>query len=287
MDPQAQKILQQVRDDHQSGAAQLAVQTLASLCQWLDAKEVGAGELNDVLTGLHAARPSMVPLGNAISRCRQGLEASTDTTPVSAHARPVIRQVLQQLQSAQTQTAKHATELVSPGAVLMTHSNSSQVFSLFRRLSEQRQSFSVICTQSSPGNEGFALARQLDDLGIGVTLITDAQLGLFMAQADMVVCGCDTWLSDGAFVNKSGTYLMALAARAQAKPCWVLADTFKDSSATSQTVVLEEMPRSELGAPAGQHITVRNVYFETIPTHLLSGRVSEAGVFSFPAGPLR
>ncbi|RBW52044.1 translation initiation factor eIF-2B [Marinobacter sp. F3R11] len=287
MDKQAQEILQQVRDDLQSGAAKLAIRTLASLCQWLEASEVSAGELDAVLTALHAARPSMVPLANAISRCRRKLEIRNDSAPASTHACAVIHEVLQQLQNAQAQIAEHAAELVSPGAVILTHSNSSQVFALFRHLSKQRRPFSVICTQSSPGNEGFTLARQLDELDIEVTLITDAQIGLFTAKADLVICGCDTWLSDDAFINKSGTYLMALAARAQAKPCWVLADSFKDSSATSKTVVLEEMPESELGAPVGKHITVRNIYFETIPGHLLSGRVSEQGVFSFHAEPLQ
>ena len=152
---------------------------------------------------------------------------------------------------------------------------------------EHNQPFSVICTQSSPGFEGHSLALALNELSIPVTLITDAQMGLFVPQADVVITGCDTWLADGCFINKSGTHLLALAARAAEKPFWVLADSFRNSDVDSGSVELEEMPGEELKAPEGDWITPRNVYFERVPQSLVSQRISEQGVFSCPAGPRR
>lgn len=120
-----------------------------------------------------------------------------------------------------------------------------------------------------------------------VTLITDAQMGLFVPQADLVLTGCDCWLADHHFVNKSGTLLLALAARHFGKPFWVLADTFRDSPETSESVRLEEITPTELQAPEGLWITTRNVYFESVPDALISGRVSEQGVSSCLAGAER
>jgi len=287
MDNKARAILETTREDRQSGATQLARQTLQAVQHWLVSESIPADALDELLERLIEARPSMVPLANAMARCRELFGPWRDRSNVSEQAAPVVRSVLEQLARANERVALSAFELVPEQATILTHSRSSQVVALFRLLAARQHPFSVICTQSSPGNEGFTLARELDELGVPVTLITDAQTGLFMAEADIVFSGCDTWLSDHYFVNKSGTYLLALAARDQGKPLWVLADSFKDSPRTCQSVALEEMAPEELGAPTGAHIRARNIYFETVPVQLVTGRVSDQGVFSFPVEPRR
>ena len=284
-DSEARRIVETVRSDTQSGAAQLAINALQRVRQWLSATPVTAGALDQLLTELTDARPSMVPLANAIHRCRQAFGTLQTDGPVSRQVIPVMDSVLHQLASANQRVAEAAATLVPHNATLLTHSRSSQVVTLFRLLAEQHRPFSVICTQSSPGNEGFTLARELDELGVPVTLVTDAQMGLFVPQADLVLCGCDTWLADDYFLNKSGTYPLALVSKEQDKPFWVLADSFKDSRTRHNEAALEEMAAGELGAPTGEQITVRNIYFEPVPVRLISGRVSERGVFSCPAGP--
>ncbi|MCG7200376.1 initiation factor 2B [Marinobacter pelagius] len=287
MDTKARAILETTREDQQSGATQLARKTIQGIHQWLLSETVPATALDELFESLSAARPSMVPLANAIARCRELFGAWRDHSNVSEQAAPVVSSVLEQLTRANERVALSAAELVPEQATILTHSRSSQVVALLRLLAERQHPFSVICTQSSPGNEGFTLARELDELGIPVTLITDAQLGLFVPAADIAFSGCDTWLSDQHFVNKSGSYLLALAARDRGKPLWVLADSFKDSSATTGSVHLEEMAPEELCGPTGAHIRTRNIYFETVPVRLVTGRVSDQGVFSFPAGPRR
>ena len=284
-DSRACKIVETVLTDTQSGAAQLATTALTLVRQWLASDEVSPDTLKKLLTDLAGARPSMVPLANAMERVRQGLTHSQDGASAAEQALPVVDSVLEQIASANRRVAEFATTRVSEQAIIFTHSRSSQVLALFRLLVQQGRNFSVICTQSSPGNEGFTLARELDELGVPVTVITDAQMGLFVPKADLVLCGCDTWLADDYFLNKAGSYPLALLARAEAKPLWVLADSFKDSTAPHDKVTLEEMAANQLDAPAGQHITVRNFYFEPVPVQLISGRISEQGVFSFPAEP--
>ncbi len=133
-------------------------------------------------------------------------------------------------------------------------------------------------TISAPGNEGLLVASQLSRLDIPITVITDAEMGLVMPEVDINISGCDSWLTDHHFVNKTGTLLQALASQHFGKPFWVLADSFKNSHQTSHDVTLESMSVDELSLPADERVSGRNTYFETISTRLISGRVDEHGL---------
>ena len=275
----AQPLLEQLGEDTASGATPLALATLRNVQTWVEEHHPSPGELASVLTALAEARPSMVVIGNALQSIRNRLASD------QRDATPVISEQIQLLENANRDMARQARSRIPEGATVMTHSASSAVMTLFEEMVRSGHRFSVICTQSSPGMEEHTLARTLDSLQVPVTLITDAQMGLFVPTADVIVTGCDCRLADEHFVNKSGTLLLALAARHFKKPFWVLADSFRDSNRTRDTVGLEEIPPGEMAAPQGEFITACNIYFETIPEALITGRISEQGVFSCPAGP--
>lgn len=281
LDPQAQALLQEVEQDTLSGASQLALTTLRNLHRYVTQQPAAKHRLEPLLAALASARPSMVVIGNSIARLQRALAGN----PQSADK--AILTLITELESATSQLVSNARILVHSGNTILTHSASSVVLQCLTQLAQDGVAFSVICTQSSPGFEGHWLAKALAHLGVPVTLITDAQAGLFMSRADLVLTGCDCWLADHHFINKSGTLLVALAARHMRTPLWVLADTFRDSPATVETFHLEEMPAEELRGPKETGITARNIYFEPVPDTLVTGRVSERGVFSFPAGPER
>ena len=62
MDANADALLRKLRDDHQSGAAQLALSALDGLAQWLDTGPVRAADWQRMVSALARARPSS-PLG--------------------------------------------------------------------------------------------------------------------------------------------------------------------------------------------------------------------------------
>lgn len=270
-------VLSRLKNDCQSGATQLALQTLQDLADYLCATHPEPEALSGLLTELRQARPSMVVIGNAIERIEARIHNDND------EPWHLVESVRRELEATADRIVEHALPQIDEGAVIMTHSASSLLIRLFRKLVAAQVSFSVICTQSSPGHEGHRLASTLNELEVPVTLITDSQMALFMAEADLVMTGCDSWLADGHFVNKSGTHLLALAAYVCNTPFWVLADTFRDSPDTLESVHLEELPTAELRAPEGQWITPRNVYFEPVPEQLITGRISELGVSLCPA----
>jgi translation initiation factor 2B subunit (eIF-2B alpha/beta/delta family) len=96
---------------------------------------------------------------------------------------------------------------------------------------------SVIVCESRPLCEGVAMARRLAAAGIDVTLITDAQAGVFVEQSDVVLLGADAVTPDG-IVNKVGSRLLALAARAAGVPVVAVTECLKVSPGPVSAVAL-------------------------------------------------
>lgn len=274
-----QKLLISLQNNRTDGATELALLTLSRLKDYLDEiSEQSTDQIDRIVKELSQARASMVPLGNALQRWQQKLD------PDGEHYRQQyldgLMSVYRQLSEAAAQVAENAADLVKPGMKVLTHSRSSQVMALFEQLLERHINFNVIVTISAPGNEGLLVATQLNRMNVPVTVITDAEMGQIMPKVDMNIVGCDNWLTDHHFVNKTGTLLQALAARHFGKPFWVLADSFKNSQQNSHNVTLETMPLDELDLPEARGISGSNTYFELISTRLITGRVEEHGLLA-------
>lgn len=277
--PSYDDLIAALKSDQHSGSTQLAIATLDNLYRYLDNSATqDISQLNQLVEDLTIVRPSMIVIANALSYWLDRASLSKTADEFKTYYLDALLQVRQQLLEATQRVAQHCGALVKPGMTLMTHSLSSQIQALIAHLSQQHIDFNMIITVSAPGNEGIRLAQTLNDMYIPTKLITDAEIGLFMPEVDINFSGCDSWLSDHHYVNKSGTLLQALAARHYGKPFWVLADSFKNSHQTSEDVSLETMPASEIHAPLGSFVRIENVYFETIPTRLISGRIDETGL---------
>ncbi len=95
---------------------------------------------------------------------------------------------------------------------------------------------------------------------------------LFWLGADMITL-------DGSIINKTGSYLAALAGRDMGKPVYVIADTWKVTTDTDiEKVVLEEGPK-KLVWPERPELC-RNVTFEPVPASLITGYITEKGLLS-------
>lgn len=85
---------------------------------------------------------------------------------------------------------------------------------------------SVIVCESRPLCEGVAMAQRLAAAGLQVTAITDAQAGVFVEEADVVLLGADA-VTPAGVVNKVGSKLLALAAKAASVPVVAVTDSLK------------------------------------------------------------
>jgi translation initiation factor 2B subunit (eIF-2B alpha/beta/delta family) len=275
-----QSALDAFNANREQGASELARRALRILAE--SASSIPATTtaelmllLNEQANSLVAARPSMAPVNNLISRWLNGLRkhSGLEPGPMRSAAVEEAEALIQYSEAAVLEVAQRTAHYLGPGRTLFTHSLSSTVAAVFEQLREQ--SVRAIITESRPLQEGYLLAGELSEWGIPTTLITEAQAGLFIGEADAVLVGADSLLPDGSLVNKAGSYLVALAAREQNVPFYVCCESFKRRSPEMGEPLLEEMAPTELGAPRFQGVEVKNCYFDITPPQLISGWIDE------------
>jgi eIF-2B alpha/beta/delta-like uncharacterized protein len=276
-----------IAEDREHGASELARCALTLLAERAQTSSAATyadliTELNILAEDLRQSRPSMAPLQNLVGRWQSLLSGLPQDEVASLRSK--IRVLTQQLQDhsrqAVTAVAQQAAELVGINATIMTHSLSSTVVAAFKVL--KGQDVNAIVTESRPLQEGYKLAKQLSESGIPTTLITDAQMGLFVGKAKAVLVGADTLLGDGAVLNKAGTLLLALAARHYNIPFYVASETFKQVPTLTAQAHLEEETPKELTLEPLPGITIRNIYFDITPPDLVSAYITEKGIYYQP-----
>jgi translation initiation factor 2B subunit (eIF-2B alpha/beta/delta family) len=85
----------------------------------------------------------------------------------------------------------------------------------------------VICTLSSPQDEGRAFADELRSNGLEVELVEDDEAPGRLEWASLLLLGADTVFHDGTLCNKTGTRALAEAAAAQSVPVVVACEVVK------------------------------------------------------------
>jgi methylthioribose-1-phosphate isomerase len=137
----------------------------------------------------------------------------------------------------------------------------------------------VWVSETRPRNQGLLTAWELREAGVPHTLIADNAAGLLMmrGRVDLVIVGADRIAANGDTANKVGTYLKALAARANDVPFYVAAplSTIDFACSSGASIPIEERAADELGAG---DTPVANPAFDVTPAALISGIVSERGV---------
>ena len=250
-----------IKSDRESGARELALVALRALAGIavrgnLEQTKAAAQELA-------LARPMMAVIGNALAAgwadCK---EANGDCSP--------LEELIHRLEES---PRRMAALQVIPQGTIMTYSYSSTVLGVLAKLRPTR----VIISEGRPLNEGLRAARRLVGEGMSLTLITEAQMALFVQEAEAVVVGADTIFPDGSCVNKMGTRLLALAAREAEVPLYVLGETLKVSALSAPArFVAEEGKRKEVTRE--RWLQVRNVYFEVTPANLVTAYITNEGV---------
>jgi len=132
----------------------------------------------------------------------------------------------------------------------------------------------VVVTESRPKREGVGLARELAACGLGVTLISDAEIGLFVPRCDAVLVGADAIIGGDRLINKVGTRLAALAAREAGIPAYAVAQTHKICPPEWPTALTPQEP-SDLARVSG--VRVAKIAFDATPLSWFRGIFTERG----------
>lgn len=263
MKPEIRAAVREIRSDRERGARQLALATLEALRSV--APECGGEEFRECARELALARPMMATTQNAVA---WAWSRYLDTGDASK----AVDDVIEAIQTA-TDGMAAAARRVIPTDTLLTYSYSSSVIELLARLKPRR----VIVSESRPSLEGIRMARDLAAHGMSMTLITEAQMALFVQEAGAVVVGADTILPGGDLINRIGTRMLALAAKDADVPLYSISDTLKVTAPSSPMPFAPEEGEPKEVCEA-KWLEVRNVYYEMTPARLLSAYVTETGI---------
>jgi len=289
--PEIISLIYEIKSDRTHGASQLARQAVkvfkfAAQHSQADSANEFLLELRDVGEGLMSARPAMAPIFNIVSRFLGAVSQVSGDAGLASIKSSVISkadELAGDSLQAVAQIAQFGSELIADGDRIMTHSYSSTVVAVLKEVFAKHKHIEVIATRSGPGRTGERIAQELGLYGLPVTFIDDAAMGLYISAVNKAMVGADRVCADGNIINGIGTYQLALAAGKAGVPFYVLCETLKfDPRLKSYEVDLEEKEPSEV-VESGRlppEVRVENPYFDITPLELVTGVVTEKGLFT-------
>jgi methylthioribose-1-phosphate isomerase len=193
---------------------------------------------------------------------------------------------------------RHGAELILDGQTVLTHCNAGSLatagygtaLGVIRSAWEQGKKIKVIADETRPVLQGSRLtAWELMQDHIPVTLITDNMAGSLMKQGKIHLCvvGADRIAANGDVANKIGTYSVAVLARAHNIPFYVAApySTIDLKTKSGDEIPIEQRSPLEVTSIHGSHpvapkdVAVYNPAFDVTPAELITGIITERGVF--------
>ncbi len=262
------------------------------------------GRVRETAATLAKSRPTAVNLFFSLDRmvARAALErASNRTSPgildalfAEAHA----------IASEDADTCERlgaiGAELLRSGTTVLTHCNAGALATsgcgtalapIYHALGQGKH-IAVYADETRPLLQGARLtAWELMQAGVDVTLITDSAAGSALRQGriDAVLVGADRVARNGDVCNKIGTYSVAVLARANGVPFYVVAplSTFDPTLADGSEIPIEERPAEEVTEVFGRRtapegVRVFNPAFDVTPAALVTAIVTEVGIVHEP-----
>jgi methylthioribose-1-phosphate isomerase len=194
----------------------------------------------------------------------------------------------------------HGAEVVPDDARILTHCNAGALatagygtaLGVVRGAVEAGKQVAVFADETRPFLQGARLtAWELVRDGITTTVITDNMSGALMRQGkvNFVVVGADRIAANGDTANKIGTYTVAVLAREHHVPFYVAAplSTIDLNTPDGSRIPIEERSSREVTHVGGAQLApdgaqVWNPAFDVTPHQLISGIITERGIFRAP-----
>jgi translation initiation factor 2B subunit (eIF-2B alpha/beta/delta family) len=167
---------------------------------------------------------------------------------------------------------------------LITLSSSGAVLAVVRGLRAEVE-LHVSCGEGRPMYEGRHQAAALTAAGATVHLLTDAGLGSAIDDADAVLLGADA-VGPQAFINKSGSRMLAAAAQHRGVAVYVLATSDKLAMpALWPHLAIDAQAPGEVWDAPSPDVVVENRYFEVVPLDLATAVITDMGVLGVDMVP--
>jgi translation initiation factor 2B subunit (eIF-2B alpha/beta/delta family) len=217
--------LRRARNHGGSWMARRAVEALVEIAE----EDAASGEelltrLLEAGRELAASRPGVGAVAGTVGRLLAAANRQAQLEPEK------LRQLVREEAQALTEGRRRAGASIAiqlserlKDAVVLTHSASATVREALVHTPPAR----VICTASSPQDEGRAFSEELREAGLEVELVEDEDGAKQLERASLFLIGADTVFRDGTLCNKAGTRRLAEAAAADHVPTIVACEVIK------------------------------------------------------------
>jgi translation initiation factor 2B subunit (eIF-2B alpha/beta/delta family) len=219
----------ELQADRRHGASFLARRAVEALVEVAERPAATREELLERVTiaarELANARPGVAAIAGAVGRLLAAIHADIAQLPPDELRRLIEAEAEALIEGRRRAAASIAVQLSERlnGALVLTHSASATVREAVLRTPPER----LVCTVSSPIEEGRAFADELCAEGVDVGLVDDAEAPAVAAEAALLLVGADTVFCDGALCNKVGTRPLAEAAAGNGVPVVVACEVIK------------------------------------------------------------
>src|SRR6188472_1445242 len=308
-----------IRDMHVRGAGLIGAS--AGYGMYLAAIEAAARpaaagvdkQLSDAAVQLKATRPTAVNLSWAVERQLKNIAGGKNATEKVALALHTARSIADEDAEHCRMIGQHGLELIREIAGkkagrpvnVLTHCNAGWLAFVdygsatapIYSAHDSGSPLHVWVAETRPRNQGSKLTTwELGQHGVPHTLVADSAAGHLMqrGEVDLIIVGTDRTTYTGDVANKIGTYLKALAAKANDVPFYVALPS--SSIDWKMRDGLKEIPIEQRGADEvknaygwcdGKQIAVRiapdkspaaNYGFDVTPRNLVTGLITERGI---------
>ncbi len=185
-------------------------------------------------------------------------------------------------------------------STVLTHCNTGKLatagdgtaFSVIKNAFEKGLVEHVYADETRPLLQGLRLTSfELERSGIPFSVQSDSSAAVLMQKnkVDLVITGADRIALNGDSANKIGTYNLAVLCNFHNIPFYIAAPTttIDRNIATGSEIEIEFRKREELLSINGhqlapEHYKAFTPAFDVTPSHLITGIITEDGVYNFP-----
>jgi methylthioribose-1-phosphate isomerase len=257
-------------------------------------------DLERAAVTVEVARPTAVNLRWAVRRVAAAAAGAADAAELRRLALAEALAVLEEDRAACARMAEAGRVELAARHRLLTHCNTGRLataglgtaLGVVYAKAAASEPVQVLASETRPLLQGARLtAWELVSAGIPVTVVADTAAGAAMAGGlvDAVLVGCDRVAANGDTANKIGTYSLAVLARANQLPFYVVGplSSFDPGAASGADIEIEQRPAAEVATIAGRQVApgaagVWNPAFDVTPAALITAFITDAGVLRPP-----
>jgi ribose 1,5-bisphosphate isomerase len=283
------KVVTDIKTLKIQGAQDVAVETTKSLKHILTlspkiSKQGLIHNLEDAKKTLFQTRPTEPAMRNAVKFVLSNMDQQNSKEKIVSDVYEKIKKVLDYFDEAQQNIIEIGKRKIRNGSVIFTHCHSSTVMKILIQAKKEGKQFIVHNTETRPLYQGRITAKELSDNGIEVIHYVDSAARIALKEADLLLIGAEAITSEGKVVNKIGSELFAETAERFGVPVYCCTHAWKFDPKTIHGFEeeIELRNEKEVWDKPPKHVKISNYAFEQVDPSLISGIISELGIYRTP-----